>query len=79
MKWIRPSGSVIELADTENLNEFAKANGWKPAEGRKILPAPKEDTVTRVAATKAVAKVKRKRRTKAQMEEAKNGGRSTSN
>ena len=29
IKWMRPSGNPIELADTENLNEFAKAQGWK--------------------------------------------------
>ena len=47
IKWIRPSGLPIELADTENLNEFAKAQGWKKDEP---------------------AKVKRTRRTPAQMQ-----------
>ena len=79
MKWLRPTGSEIELVDSKNMTEFAKANGWTRVEYRKIMPAPKEDNVTRVAAIKAVEKVKRKRRTKAQMEEARNGDRSTSN
>jgi hypothetical protein len=26
--WVRPSGSVISLADTENMAEYAKSNGW---------------------------------------------------
>lgn len=51
IKWIRPSGLPIELADTENLNEFAKAQGWKKDE-------PEEP------------KVKRTRRTPAQMQAA---------
>ena len=29
IKWIRPSGSVIELADTPNLNDYAESAGWK--------------------------------------------------
>lgn len=44
MKWIRPSGSTIELADTENFTAFALDNGWKKAEA----PKPK-----RVRRTKA--------------------------
>ena len=28
--WIRPSGNAIELADTQNLNNYAMKAGWKP-------------------------------------------------
>ena len=52
-KWIRPSGLPIELADTENLNNFAKAQGW-------VLDKPKAEPVEN--------KPKRTRRTKAQMD-----------
>jgi len=27
-KWIRPSGNAIELADTQNLNDYAVKAGW---------------------------------------------------
>ena len=54
IKWIRPSGLPIELADTENLNDFAKAQGW-------VLDKPKAEPVEEV-------KPKRTRRTKAQMD-----------
>ena len=29
IKWERPSGSIIELKDTENFDRYARANGWK--------------------------------------------------
>jgi hypothetical protein len=28
MKWIRPSGTSIELKDTPELDQFATASGW---------------------------------------------------
>ena len=28
MKWNRPNGKPIELKDTPNMEEFAKAQGW---------------------------------------------------
>ena len=28
IKWIRPSGSVIELKDTKELESFATSQGW---------------------------------------------------
>lgn len=65
MKWMRPSGLEIELADTKNLNEFAKAQGWKQETKQAVV-------------TEAATKVKRTRRTKAQMEEARNGNSVTS-
>ena len=46
IKWIRPSGLPIELADTENLNEFAKAQGWKKDE-------PEEPKIKRTRRTPA--------------------------
>ena len=55
IKWMRPSGNPIELADTENLNEFAKAQGW-------TRDRPKAEKVE-------APKVKRTRRTKVQMQE----------
>ena len=35
VKWIRGSGSVIELEDTENLNNYAKENGWTQAKRKR--------------------------------------------
>ena len=29
IKWIRPSGNAIELADTQSLNDYAVKAGWK--------------------------------------------------
>jgi hypothetical protein len=52
IKWIRPSGLPIELADTENLNEFAKAQGWKKDE-------PEEPKVKRTRRTPAQMKADR--------------------
>jgi hypothetical protein len=56
--WVRQSGSEIELQDTENLNDMAKANGWK----RKGVEKPAQE------------KPKRPRRTKAEMEAARAAG-----
>jgi len=36
--YIRPSGSEIELQDTDNHEAFAKAQGW---EKKKVKPGPK--------------------------------------
>ena len=54
--WVRPSGTTINLADTPNLVEFAKSQGWTLAKSK--------IAVVRDAALK----VKRTRRTKAEME-----------
>ena len=44
IKWLRQSGTTIELADTENLIEFAEAQGWtrdKPEEVKEVEVKPK--------------------------------------
>lgn len=41
IKWIRPSGSVIELKDTKELESFATSQGWtkdKPKRTRRSRP-----------------------------------------
>lgn len=39
--WIRPSGTEIELADTDNLEKFAKLNGWKKKAKKKAVKKAK--------------------------------------
>ena len=61
MKWIRPSGSIIELEDTPNLSELALSNGWT------------REQVQQEVVTETATKVKRTRRTRAQMEASREG------
>jgi hypothetical protein len=46
--WVRQSGSEIELQDTENFNDMAKANGWKRKGAN-----PAEEKPKRIRRTKA--------------------------
>jgi len=39
MKWLRKSGSTIELKDTVEMEKFAKSQGWE-----KEKKAPKKPT-----------------------------------
>ena len=32
MKWLRPSGTIIETGDGEGIRAYAEANGWVPAD-----------------------------------------------
>lgn len=41
--YVRPSGSTMELADTPNMAQFAKDNGWK-RKGAKEKEVKKEIT-----------------------------------
>ena len=61
MKWIRPSGSIIELEDTLNFSELALSNG-------RTREQAEQEVVTETA-----TKVKRTRRTRAQMEASREG------
>lgn len=60
--WIRPSGREIETNDLDETVKLAKSLGWKRKQDEPETVEPKE------------AKPKRKRRTKAEMEAAKNEG-----
>lgn len=33
-KYLRPSGSTIELQDTPNMKAYAESNGWTPVEDK---------------------------------------------
>jgi len=35
IKWIRPSGSILETGEGEGIEKYAKANGWKRADAPK--------------------------------------------
>ncbi len=35
MKWLRPSGTIIETAIGKGIEALAKELGWTPAEGKK--------------------------------------------
>jgi len=77
--WIRQSGLEIDLADTDNLNQFAKDNNWTKKEVKaRILKPVKEDNVTSEMAKDAVVKVKRTRRAKAQTAADNGNGKSNS-
>ena len=39
MKWTRSSGTTIDLADTPNLEAFAKSQGWTKASEEKAKTA----------------------------------------
>lgn len=49
IKWTRPSGSAIELEDTENLNAFAESQGWL----REDKPKRKRRTKAEIEADQA--------------------------
>lgn len=42
MKWMRHSGSTIELKDTPEMKKFAESQGWKKDEKKKLKQRNKQ-------------------------------------